>query len=309
MMLDYGRILTHSATLCWQQRRAIWPLLLLFSLSGLAAGLLNFWLAFDARLAWLADPDFLLELLMRPEPIVLDGIGVWITAVLLIAFVYWLIITFAEGGLVGAVLSVQQAGEVDKTAVFHWGRRLLLRFLAIDALIFIPPFLLLLLALLLPFGSLLATIWLEPRTASIELLALPMLLGMACGCLLLCLALPLLPLTLLWRTLALRETAVRTPTIRAAIGQSWQVVRRHPAQIVVLALLLWGAVLTAHFLLSAVTWPLFALLATLPVTLSAPLGLLLTVLRAIPQAIVQTYFIVAWTLGYLGLIEGNAEMR
>jgi hypothetical protein len=50
-------------------------------------------------------------------------------------------------------------------------------------------------------------------------------------------------------------------------------------------------------------------LATLPVTLSAPLGLLLTVLRAIPQAIVQTYFIVAWTLGYLGLIEGNAEMR
>jgi hypothetical protein len=301
-MLDYGRILTHSATICWQQRRAIWPVLLLFALSGLGAGLLNFWLAFDARLNWLADPDFLLDLLVATEPISLDGVGVWLTAVLLLAFGYWLIITFAEGGLVGAVLTVQQEGMVGKTAVFRWGRRLLWRFLAIDAIIFIPPFLLLFLALLLPFGSLLFTVWLEPQTASVELLALPLLLGTVCGGLLFCLALPLLPLTLLWRTLALRETAVRTPTIRAAIKQSLQVARRHPAAILVLALLLWGLVLTTHFLLSAISWPLFALLSTLPVATSAPLALLLTVLRAIPQAVVQTYFIVAWTVGYLALV-------
>lgn len=301
-MLDYGRIFTHSATLCWQQRRAIWPVLLLFSLSGLGAGLLNFWLAFDARRDWLADPEFLLDLLVAAEPISLDGVGVWLTAVLLLAFVYWLIITFAEGGLVGAVLTVQEEGAVGKTAVFRWGRRLLLRFLAIDAIIFIPPFLLLFLALLLPFGSLLFTVWLEPQTTSVELLALPLLLGTVCGSLLFCLALPLLPLTLLWRTLALRETAVRTPTIRAAIKQAVQVARTHPAEILVLALLLWGLVLTTHFLLSAISWPLFALLSTLPVATSAPLGLLLTVLRAIPQAVVQTYFIVAWTVGYLALV-------
>ncbi len=301
-MLDYGRILTHSVTICWQQRRAIWPLLLLFSLSGLAAGLLNFWLAFDTRLAVVTDAEAVLRWLLVTESLPLAGVGPWATAVLLLLLLYWLIITFAEGGLVGAVLSLQQGAVLDKTAVFGWGRRLLLRFLAIDALIFIPPFLLMFLALLLPFGSLLATVWLEPRVETVELLAMPLLLGAACGCLLLCLALPLLPLTLLWRTLALRETAVRTPTIRAAIKKSVQVARTHPAEILILALLLWGLVLTTHFLLSAVSWPLFALLSTLPVALSASLGLLLTVLRAIPQAVVQTYFIVAWTVGYMALV-------
>jgi hypothetical protein len=309
MMLDYGRILTHSASLCWQQRRAIWPVLLLFSLSGLAVGLFNFWLAFDARLGGLADPDFVVELLLAAEPLSAGEFGRWAAPVLLTAFFYWLLITFAEGGLVGAVLSVQQEGAVDKTAVFRWGRRLLWRFLAIDAIIFIPPFLFLLLALLLPFGALLVTIWLQPQNTSPEMLALTLLLGTVGGCLLLCLALPLLPLTLLWRTLAMRETALRTPTIRAAIQQSLHVARRHPAEILILALLLWGTVLTTHLLLSAVTWPIFALLATLPVTMSAPLGLLLVVLRAVPQAIVQTCFIVAWTLGYIGIIEGNAELR
>jgi hypothetical protein len=319
-MLDYGRILTHSATICWQQRRAIWPVLLLFSLSGLAVGLFNFWLAFDARPGRLADPDFVVELLLAAEPLSAGEFGRWATAVLLIAFVYWLLITFAEGGLVGAVLSVQQEGTgqsgLDKTAVFRWGRRLLWRFLTIDAIIFVPPFLLMLLALLIPSGTLMATVWLEPQTVSFEMLALPLLLGTACGGLLFCLALPLLPLTLLWRTLALRQTAVAvfaeqetTPTIRAAIKQSLYVARTHPVEILILALLLWGVVLTTHLLLSAVTWPIFALLATLPVTMSAPLGLLLSVLRAILQAIVQAYFIVAWTLGYIGIIEGNAELR
>jgi hypothetical protein len=308
-MLDYGRILTHSVSLLWQQRRAIWPVLLLFSLSGAAAGLLNFWLAFNARLIWLVDPDFLVERMMALESLPADRFWPWITTVLILTLFYWLIITFAEGGLVGAVLSVRRQETVDKTAVFHWGRRLLWRFLAIDAIIFIPPFLLLLLALLLPSGALMATVWLEPQTTSFELLALSLLLGTFGGCLLLCLALPLLPLTLLWRTLALRETAVRSPTIRTAIKQSLQTARTHPAEILILALLLWGLVLTTHFLLSAVTWPLFALLTGLPVNLSAPLGLLLTVLRAIPQAIVQTYFIIAWTLGYIGIVEGNTEMR
>jgi hypothetical protein len=312
-MLDYGRILSHSATLLWQQRRAIWPVLLLFSLGGLGAGLFNFWLAFDARLGWLADPDFLLELLMAAEPLSIEAFGRWLTAVLLIAFVYWLLITFAEGGLVGAVLSVQQQetdqSGLDKTAVFRWGRRLLWRFLAIDAIIFIPPFLLLLLALLIPSATLLGAASLDSQAASFEPLLFLILVGTGCGCLLLCLALPLLPLIMLWRTLALRETAARTPTIRAAIKQSLQTARSHPAEIVILALLLWGAVLTTHFLLSALAWPFFALLTSLPVNLSAPLGLLLTVLRAIPQAIVQSYFIIAWTLGYIELIKGNAEMR
>jgi hypothetical protein len=317
-MLDYGRILTDSASLCWQQRRAIWPLLLLFSLSGIGTGLLNFWLALDTRLAMLTDSEAVLRWLLTTESLPVEGIGPWIMAVLMLAFLYWLVITFAEGGLVGAVVSVQQGGidqpgaGLDKTAVFRWGRRLLLRFLAIDALIFVPPFLLMLLALLLPLSSLLAAVWLEPRIDTVELLALPLLLGTVCGCLLLCLALPLLPLTLLWRTLALRETAVgvfaekeTTPTIRAAIKQSLYVARAHPAEILILALLLWGAVLTVHFLLSAVTWPFFTLLSTLPTGLRTPLGLLLAVLRAVPQAIVQTYFIVAWTLGYTTLVASN----
>jgi hypothetical protein len=304
-MLDYGRIFTHSAAFLWQQRRAIWPVLLLYGLSGLAVGLLNFWLTFDTRLRVWGEPDLLIELIMGLEPLAPARIWPWFTAVLLIAFFYWLLITFAEGGLVGAVLAGGQQPEesLTKSVVFGWGRRLLWRFLAIDAIIFIPPFLLLLLALLIPAATLLGAAGLDPQVASFELLAFLLLAGMGCACLLLCLALPLLPLTLLWRILALRETAVRTPAIRAAIRQSLQVARRHPAEIMILALVLWGALLITHLLLSAITWPLFALLATLPVSLSAPLGLLLTLLRAIPQAIVQTYFIIVWTLGYIELIN------
>jgi hypothetical protein len=316
-MLDYGRIFTHSAALLWQQRRAIWPVLLLYGLSGLALGLLNFWLAFDTRLAVLAEPDLLIEHLMGMEPLAPARIWPWFTAVLTIAFFYWLLITFAEGGLVGAVLSSsQQPGErLTKAAVFRWGRRLLWRFLAIDAIIFIPPFLLLLLALIIPSATLLSAAALDPQTVTYELLAFMLLVGVSCACLLLCLALPLLPLTLLWRTLALRETAVASlteqgalPTVRAAIRQSLQTARSHPTEILILALLLWGGVLTAHLLLSTLSWPLLALLTTLPVSQSAPLGLLLTLLRAIPQALVQTYFIIAWTVAYMTLTEqGRSE--
>ena len=311
-MLDYGRILTNSATLFWQQRRAIWPILLLFSLSGLLAGVLNLWIVFDRQLRLWLDPDFWLDFLLAGEPLSPQWVGVGFTAVLVVAFSYWLLITFAEGGLVGLVLSVQQGKVVGKTAVFRWGRRLLWRFLAIDAIIFIPPFLLLFLALLIPSVAVVATVWLEPQAVSYEMLALPLLIGATCSCLLLLVALPLLPLTLVWRTLALRQTAVslnqayqvyQDPhTIRAAIGQSWQVARRRPVDIFILAVLLWGAVSITHILLNSLTWPLFALLAPLPGSLSLPLAILLILLRTIPQAVVQGYFIVAWTVGYTALV-------
>jgi len=185
------------------------------------------------------------------------------------------------------------------------GFRLLARFIAIDALVFLPWFLLALLILLL-FGGIVIGFGLAAVQGGEDTAVPFLLIGLACILPLSCLLIPLSYASIIFRSLAFRDAALQKHSARLAIHHTWQQVRKHVGTVIILIFFIAGGVGTINLLLNWTMIPLAALLAvpqatgifTLPgmgaVLVVCLFLLLILLLKAILHALSATI----WTLAY-----------
>lgn len=306
--MDYGRLFSHTWHIV-RHNRIVWLIGFVASLGSSGGGIARLLLGVTpgawpglSRLPWLLGgggevlPDVpVIAWFDQPAALLWGAAGFFLLAVLL-----WLVVTTAEGALIAAVLGIEAAEPLTLPQAAVQGWRWLGRFIAIDTVLFFPLFLLVLVAMLVVIIALLVLGLAVGQAASSTALVAPVLLAAACLLLLLCLMLPVTVGTLLWRTLAFRDTAICGHGVRASIRHSGQVIRRQAVTVLVLAVLLGGGRYLLSLFLSVLTLPLTAILVInrLPgLLLAFGLGVGLVVAHSLVHAFTAT----AWTLAYQGM--------
>jgi hypothetical protein len=286
----------------WQQlrrERTVWTAGLLGAAGNL---LLGFWLRQAARPALWREP---LRLWWESQVIPVVPLLLWGGGAVLLAVMAWLLALRAEGTLIAVVLGSQEP--------WRQGRRWLVRFVAIDTLVFLPLLLLGILVLFLSSLLLVASVIAALRSAQPR----AMLLG-GWGVTALCVT-PLVVLlltvglvTLLLRLLAFRAVAAEGLGARSALRRAWSVVRSAPGATALTMLLLWGLAYLSGTLLGTIVILLH--LATAVPELAVPAAgrsaaLLqggLALLEWVPRAALFAFLGLGWTHAYLRLADGEA---
>jgi hypothetical protein len=124
---------------------------------------------------------------------------------------------------------------------------------------------------------------------------------------------PLGFLTMQFRTLAFRDTAVFGGTIRGSVKHTWQVVRANLASVLILIAIMWGINYIYGMVTGFITVPLGMATAVSLFNGSDSIGssfvslisLFVALLLAIPKALLFVYIGIAWTLAYLELTKDD----
>lgn len=325
-LMDFGRLLSRSGQLLWQHP-FLWALGLLPGVSQVVSTVLRFWLTdylSDILLPILtsSSPEALLfaenlplvENLMaeffRGEVLVLGTIWLFLALV-----GFWLLYTLTEAALIAATLHLADEQPISFTASLRLGWQFLGKFIAIDALVFFPWFILALSAMILAGVTVAATAGMSVQGASAESAMGVMAAGLGCVGLLACLLLPLSFVTLQFRALAFRETAVFHKPVREGVKHTWQIVKRNLTTVIILVAVLWGVDYLFGLVTSLITFPLGAATAVTTFTPFAHdlirfASLAVSLLLALPKALLFVFISVAWTLAFLDLAgEENATGR
>lgn len=293
--MDYGRFFIRSWQLTWRHK-ILWLPGFVLALGSVATAVL--------RVTYFPQ---LTQNLGDLDQVALDAFiwnrsfWLWLvggTAVfLMLSLASWLVWATAQGAIISAVHDAAAGRPVAWRQALNGGTALLGRFIAIDAIVFFPLFLLLLLLMLFATGLILAFTWQMMQTGSMETAVIWTAAGLICLLPLSCLLLPLGMLTSTFRTLAFRETAVHPQKVRATIHRTWQVVKQQWGAILVVWALLWGMQMLLNLLLGGLSLPLGGVTAVAP-ALGRWLGWLAGVGTAVPLTIWYTYTAVLWTVFY-----------
>ena len=144
-----------------------------------------------------------------------------------------------------------------------------------------------------------------------------MTIGFGCVALLGCLLMPLGFMTMQFRTLAFRDTAVFGGTIRGSVRHTWQVVKANLSSVIILIAIMWGIDYIFGLAASLITVPLGAATAVSLFSGSSAgsfpsfISLFVSLLLAIPKALLFVYIGIVWTVAYLDLTkedEPNQEV-
>ncbi|MBE2225104.1 MAG: hypothetical protein IAF02_26440 [Anaerolineae bacterium] len=222
---------------------------------------------------------------------------------------FWLIYTWAEAAIIAGSLHVQKGLPITLKQSLSIGWKFVGKFIAIDALVFFPWFVLALTAMILALIVLLGAVGMATQGASMESMMGIMAVGFGCVSLLGCLLLPLGFLTMQFRTLTFRDTAVFGGTIRESVKHTWQVVRANVAAVIILVAIMWGVDYVFGMVTSFITIPMGAITAVsifnsasaTGSSLVSFLSLFVALLLAFPKALLYVFIGIAWTLAYLDL--------
>lgn len=225
--------------------------------------------------------------------------------------VFWLIFTLTEASIIAATLHVDNDQPITLQQALSIGWKFVGKFIAIDALVFFPWFVVALTAMILALMVLLGIVGMSTQGATMEAVMSVVTIGFGCVSLLGCLLVPLGFLTMQFRTLAFRDTAVFGGTIRGSVKHSWQVVRANLASVLILIAIMWGIDYIFGMATSFITLPLGAITAVSIFNNSTSVGssfagfltLLVTLLLAIPKAMLFVYISIAWTIAYVELTK------
>ena len=322
--MDYGRVFTNAWHITWQHR-FLWLLGFILGLGGHIGRLARILIGSDLprRLdnleQWLTQPDALLTLADLP----LERLGIAASWLIFGSFVVliggWLVVTLAEGAIIGAALGLEQGQRVTLPQALKMGWGFLARFIAIDTIVYFPAFLVMLVAMILMLLVLVAMAFLAADNVSTTALASPLLIIVFCVLPLLCLLLPLGYGIAAFRALAFRDTAVCGTGVRAVVRHTWEILRQHFWAIFLLAIIVGGLQYLLNAAISILTIPIFALIAapglltlingTTPITAVTLLILFFTLLVesliVLVQSVVHAYTATVWTLAYQELIVGQ----
>lgn len=316
--MDLIALLSRAAGLFWR-RKSFWGLALLPASGYFMAALGRLWLLdvgrrdFFPLLAGLDDPAALERILFSPEFAAMFSNGRFLLFAFFWLFMgligFWLLYTLAEAAVIEAAWGAENGRFPTLRQALTDGARLLGRFIAIDAIVFLPWFFIALAALLILFVSLVSAALLPPGQSATSLFLSILGLGSACAGLLACLLVPFSFVTLRFRTLAFRDAAIFQHSTGQSVQHTWQVIRRHLGAVLLLVALLWGLQYLFNLLMAGVSLPL-SLLPTLlhlgdwPVVGYA-LGVITAVLLALPQSILFVYLAIVWTLGYAEITRND----
>lgn len=309
--MDIGALISNSARL-FRQHKTFWWLALLPAIGYALAALGRLWLFDFARREFFpllagASGSFALEsLLFSPEFATAFLNGRFLLPLIFWLFMglvgFWLLYTLTEAAVIEATLGMENGRSPTTSHALRSGARLLGRFIAIDAVVFLPWFLIALAALLTLFASLLSAALLAQEQGTETLFLTVLGLGTACATLLACLLAPLSFATLRFRTLAFRDAALFQHSTGQSVRHTGQIVRRNLGAVLLLVALLWGLQYLFNLLMAGIGLPLNLLPVLLNLgdqpLLGNVLGVLTAVLLAIPQSILFVYLAVVWTLGY-----------
>ena len=325
--MDFSHLLSRSWHILWRHK-FLWALGFLPGVTHVTGALLRLWLmdyaqqdllpifagASPEELLFAEDLPFVQDLLaefFRGEALVVGAIWLFLALV-----VFWLIYTLAEASLIAAALHLEQEQPITLRQSLSIGWKFVGKFIAIDALVFFPWFVLALAAMLLALIVLLGSLGLSLQGAAMESVMGAMTAGFAFVSLLGCLLLPLGFLTMQFRTLAFRDTAVFGGTIRGSVKHTWAVVKNNLASVIILIAIMWGVDYIFGLATSLITLPLGAITAVSYFTGSGTatgsnlirfFSLAVTLLLALPKAMLYSFIGVVWTLAYLAFADGKEK--
>jgi hypothetical protein len=310
--MSANEILSRAARLLIHNR-LFWPLGFLTAIGGLCYGLVPRLLGLKLAGSDVMAPAAILapafeDWVRRPSGPILAGV-----ILLLGGLVFWLIAAAAEGGIIRATALMELGQDVSFSQAWAGGRSVLMRFVAIDTILFLPLFAVMLAAMLLSSAGFFGTILVNlQRSPTLEDMLKGLGLTAAITLPLICFLLPVGLLTYFMRLFAFREAALAQTATGESIRNGWHFLRDHASAAAGLAILLYAIRYLVRMLLSTVTVPLavpgvmvfvgpwlgFENRANGLVILATAAGLLAVFINAVGSAILSAYGSVCWTLAY-----------
>ena len=307
--MDYGRFLTLSWHII-RRHKFLWLFGLLLSVEAISNSLIRLTIGPNllAPLSrsleqWQTQPEQLMGQVDQWLPRISEGLLSNALVILLALLLIWFIVTLALAIIISTTLNAQNELPVRWGAIIKQSQGLLLRFIALDTLIYLPLFLALLLIMLIFAGTIIGTAmtaW-QPEATSATMLT-PLLIGGLCLLPLACLLIPLSLFTALFRTLALRQTAVYPTTIRQTVNNTWTLLKNHAADILVLGLLLWGLPMFINLILRLPIGFFYTQVTATALPWQIAMFLFEGIILLI-QAITKTFTAVTWTVAYQTLAK------
>ena len=302
--MDYGRFLTTSWHIT-RHHKFLWFFGLLLAYEAISSSLIRITIgtrplySFTAPLQqWQTQPEQLLLQIEQWLQTISDNLFRNFFLVLSTLLLVWFIVTLALAIIISIALHAGDEQPVRLRTALKQAHSLLLRFIALDTLIYFPLFLALLLIMLITAGVIISTaLTTTQANATTTTLIRPMLIGGLCLLPLTCFLVPLSLFTAVFRTLALRETAQQsTLAVRSTIRQTWATLKKYAADILILGLLLWGLQTIINLILRAPINLIYGRPIAAP---SWQIALILfECLILFIQAVAHTFTAVAWTVAY-----------
>lgn len=318
-MIDIGGTFIDAVKLVWKHK-FLWLFGLLVGLNGLVVGVGRLllrpllppeWLQIEYWLGLIENPQSAapMTLNLNPTPLLLGLVLLFVYVTLL-----WLIMTLAEGGIIATAVGQTEQQPLTGGQALRRSLGYLGRFAAIDALVFFPLFILMLIILAVGFvdTALLAYLTLQTQTETATAVAVyvvgwAIMLGLSCC---------MIPLTIggsWYRRLGFVDAALHQHGPKQAIRHVWQVVRQRWGELVALTVILYGLDFVLGWLFSFLTLPVVLLTAVPLATgllsftgfLAASLNLLVLLLVAFLKGMVHAVVIVVWTLAYYRLSRSS----
>ncbi len=315
--MDIGLMLKQAWAVTWQHK-FLWVLGFFAGLTGISAGLAR--LFFGARvstqfrelLVWAEQPQpapFPFSFDYTQADLVRFSIGAVVVA-LLVFLVFWVVATIAEAGIIQAVVSSEREEPIGLGSSVRAGFRWLGRFVAIDAAVFFPWFILALIIMLIMMVMILLLGYLGLNNAEFSSVVTVLGIGSLCLIPLFILLLPVAWVSFVYRTIAFRDAMWLDHGVREAIRHTWQVVRGNLGTAVLVALLMMAVQSITGWVIDLLSLPIFGAVAYLGDD-SLPgkiLGVGLVMVTAVFSGVVYTYVAVAWTLTYKQLTENREQL-
>lgn len=315
--MDIGWMLKQAWRVTWRHK-FLWVLGFFAGLTSISIGIAR--LFFGARLTpmfrellgWAQQPQ------PAPFPFAFDYTGadlarfsIGAVVVFLVVFLgFWIVATIAEAGIIQAVVSAERGEAVglgaSVRAGFHW----LGRFVAIDAAVFFPWFVLALVIMLVLMVMILLIGYLGLNNAELSSVVAVLGIGFLCLIPLFILMLPVIWLSFVYRTIAFRDAVWLDNGVRESVRHTWQVVRGNLGTAVLIALLMMAVQSMTGWAIDLLSLPIFGALAFLgeDSLLGDVLGVGLVLGTAVFSGIIYTYVSVAWTITYKQLTENREQL-
>ncbi len=270
--MNFVALFKQAGRLVWREKQW-WVLGIMLGIGDILSGVVRFYMSLVLPNFSFRVTSWLQKFQSNPFGAAADDLVVWrgwisVTAVSLFvgSLLLWLLITWAEAGLITAVFRAHHNRVTTVGQALKAGYRLVGRFVRIDALVFLPWFLLALLIFLLFNGILIGTI-IYAAQSSTKTFPTFSFFGFICLIPFALLLIPVGTLSFIYRLLAFRDAAILGHGVREAVRHTRLVIRRHFAEIMLLILLLSGGIGLLNSLLG---WGMVSLFSLTAVISSAP---------------------------------------
>jgi hypothetical protein len=257
--MDYSAVLKNSGRTLWRYRM-LWLLGLLLISANLPSLVIThlymrFVLSFPNRIFTAVEPDDLfqpiLDVILNPTVVIAAILGLFFVFALV-----WIISTIGETALIKSVSDYRDGRSHAFGEMLSYGVRLLARIIAIDTVLFLPLFLIVLFMLLAVGGGLIGSIstLTQPGATPDDLGSIGLVVGLVVM-LLIILAVPVTLVTMLFRTVAIRSAIIEDLPTRPSIRRAWALIRSKIGQIIILVLLLYAVSYAIGMVTSVIIMP------------------------------------------------------